>query len=78
MSPTRMPARRVFRFGRLLATLMVAGCAGMEPYEARDEREEGPKQGVFSGPGGEFVIFRSEARPNPDKEERKSKARSRE
>jgi hypothetical protein len=32
----------------------------MEPYEPRDHREEGPKQGLFSGEEGEFVIFRRE------------------
>jgi hypothetical protein len=52
----------------LLVGLMVAGggCARMEPYEARDEREEGPKQGLFSGPKGEFVIFTRKAEPVAD------------
>jgi len=51
---------------------MVTGCAGMEPYEARDEREEGPKHGLFSGSDGEFVLIRSEGNPNPEKEGKKA------
>ncbi len=72
MSLSRTPARRVLRCGSLLVALMVTGCAGMEPYEARDEREEGPKQGLFSGSDGEFVLIRSEGNPNPDKEGKKA------
>ena len=37
---------------------MVVGCAGIEPYEPRDNREEGPEKGLFTGSGGEFVIYR--------------------
>jgi hypothetical protein len=51
--------------------LMVSGCAGMEPYEARDEREEGPKQGLFSGSNGEFVIVGSKSKPDSDKQKDK-------
>jgi hypothetical protein len=45
------------RFGLLLVALTFFGCAGMEPYEPRDEREEGPKRGLLSGEAGEFVII---------------------
>lgn len=38
---------------------MVSGCAGIEPYEPHDDREEGPQKGLFTGAEGEFVIFRS-------------------
>jgi hypothetical protein len=38
--------------------LLVMGCAGVEPYEPRDHREEGPEHGLFSGERGEFVIFK--------------------
>lgn len=69
-----IPLRRVFRFGAVLAVGILAGCAGMEPYEPYDEREEGPRQGLYSGPDGEFVIFRSGRRPTPD-EEREEKKR---
>ena len=50
---------------------MVAGCAGIKPYEARDYREEGPKQGLFSGPEGKFVIFRKVDEPETDSEDSK-------
>ena len=41
-----------------MAALLVSGCAGIEPYEPRNDREEGPKKGLFTGSEGEFVIFR--------------------
>jgi len=66
MGVPRTPARRVLRYGLLLVASMVTGCAGMEPYEARDEREKGPKQGLFSGSDGEFVLIGSEGNLNPD------------
>ncbi len=47
----------------LLALLAVAGCAGMEPYSPRNNREEGPEKGVFTGSDSEFVIFRLEDEP---------------
>lgn len=49
--------------------LPIAGCAGMEPFEYRNHREEGPPGGAFSGERGEFVIFRgdeSDARDDDD------------
>lgn len=72
MNLFRTPARRVLRFGPLLVVLMVTGCAGMEPYEPRDEREEGPKQGLFSGPEGEFVLVRPKGEPEIGKEGKKA------
>jgi hypothetical protein len=50
-------------FGALLAALLVAGCAGIEPYEPHDYRQDGPKKGLFSGPAGEFVIYRKADAP---------------
>jgi len=58
----------------LLALLVVAGCSGIEPLELTNTREEGPEQGLFSGPDGEFVIYRkaegevtgNEDKPAPD------------
>ena len=47
----------------LLALLSVAGC-GMEPYEPRNAREEGPERGLLTGSDGEFVIFRHGQAPN--------------
>jgi hypothetical protein len=50
--------RQAAGFGYLvLACLLITGCAGMEPYEPRDERTEGPKRGLFSGDAGEIVIY---------------------
>jgi hypothetical protein len=37
--------------------LLVGGCAGWERFEPRDDREAGPKQGLFSGESAEFVIY---------------------
>jgi len=59
MVASRMHRRQTCPIGALLAALLlVTGCAGMKPYEPRDDRVEGPKQGLFSGEAGEFVIYR--------------------
>ena len=47
----------------MLVALLVTGCAGIEPYEPRDNREEGPEKGLFTGPEGEFVIYRKVDEP---------------
>ena len=47
----------------LVALLVIAGCAGIKPYEPRDHREEGPEKGLFTGSEGEFVIFRKADEP---------------
>ena len=44
--------------GPLLVAWLVAGCAGIKPYEPRDIREEGMEKGLFTGSEGEFVIYR--------------------
>jgi len=49
----------------LLALLAVAGC-GMEPYEPRNAREEGPEKGLFTESEGEFVIFRQGEAPKSE------------
>jgi hypothetical protein len=49
--------------GPLLVVWLVAGCAGIKPYEPRDHREEGPEKGLFTGSEGEFVIFRKADEP---------------
>lgn len=61
---TPMTGRRKSRAGPavLLALLFVAGC-GMEPYEPRNAREEGPEKGLFTESQGEFVIFRQGQAP---------------
>jgi hypothetical protein len=63
MGISRTHIRKVLQIGPLLVALMVTGCAGVKPYVARNDREEGPKQGLFSGSEGEFVIFRSADKP---------------
>jgi hypothetical protein len=44
----------------LTISAILAGCTGMSPYEPRNNREEGPEKGLFSGSQGEFVIFRGD------------------
>ena len=41
----------------LLMWLFVTGCSGITPYQPRNNREEGPEKGVFTGSKGEFVIL---------------------
>jgi hypothetical protein len=62
--------RNWLQFGPLLAASMSIGCAGMEPYEPRDLREEGPKSGLFSGAAGEFVILRRAGPPGTGAQEK--------
>ena len=52
----------------LVALLIIAGCAGIEPYEPRNNREEGPEKGLFTGSEGEFVIFRKADEPETGSE----------
>jgi len=41
----------------LVLAVVIAGCSGITPGELRNEREEGPQKGLFTGSAGEFVIF---------------------
>jgi len=50
--------RKALWIGPLLAAVLVAGCAGIKPYEPHDYRQDGPKKGLFTGSAGEFVIYR--------------------
>lgn len=52
----------------LLALLTVSACDGMEPYEPRNNREEGPERGLFTGEEGEFVIFRLRSAPKGEED----------
>ena len=45
----------------------------MTPVDLRNNREEGPEQGLFSGSQGEFVIFRGEEAAKTDHVGEKSK-----
>ena len=56
----------------LVALLVIFGCAGIQPYEPRDNREEGPEKGIFTGSEGEFVIFRKADEPKKESEDKKS------
>ena len=60
----------------LVALLVIAGCAGIEPYEPRDNREEGPEKGLFTGSEGEFVIFRKADEPETGSEAGKRSGRA--
>jgi hypothetical protein len=65
----RIHRRKVLWIGVLLvAALIIAGCAGIEPYEPRNNREEGPEKGLFTGSGGEWVIV-GPKKPETDKED---------
>ena len=64
MGISRMYRRNALWTGLLLAALLVGGCAGIEPYEPRDHREEGPEMGLVSGSDGEFVIYRKADAPD--------------
>ena len=57
MGISRTLRRKALWIGPLLV-LLVAGCAGIKPYEPRNNREEGMEKGLFTGSEGEFVIFR--------------------
>ena len=52
----------------MLVALLVSGCTGIKPYEPRDDREEGPKKGLFTGSEGEFIIFRKTDEPETGNE----------
>jgi hypothetical protein len=60
--------RKALWIGPLLVALLVIGCAGIEPYEPRDNREEGPQKGLFTGAEGEWVIFRKADEPKTESE----------
>jgi hypothetical protein len=69
----RTHRRKALWIGALLvALLVIAGCAGIKPYEPRNHREEGPEKGLFTGSEGEFVILRKADEPKKGSEDRKS------
>jgi len=37
---------------------LLAGCADMQPFDPPVAGEMNPEPGLFSGPSGEFVLFR--------------------
>ncbi len=66
----RTLGRKSLLIGPLLSALLVVGCSGIKPYEPRDDREEGPEKGLFTGSQGEWVIYRKER----DKGEQKTES----
>ena len=52
----------------LLAVLLVTSCAGIEPYDPPDYREEPPVQGLLTGEEGEFVIYKKADEPDSGSE----------
>ncbi len=69
MGILRTLRRKALWIGPLLVALLVSGCAGIKPYEPRDERNEGPERGLFTGPQDEWVILGPKA-PQRDTEEK--------
>jgi len=59
----------------LLVCIFFTGCSGITPYQPRNNREEGPEKGAFTGSKGEFVIL---APDEPAKEEGNAKKTSEE
>jgi hypothetical protein len=62
----------------LLIVFILTGCAGIKPYEPRNNREEGPEKGLFTGSEGEFVIFKRADEQNKPSEDQKSANETRE
>ena len=56
----------------LLILVIIGSCAGIEPYEPRNDREEGPEKGLFTGSQGEWVIV-GPKEPETDKEKEEEK-----
>jgi hypothetical protein len=57
MRSLRTDNRKALWISSLLVTLLLTACAGVEPFEPRDLREEGPERGMLSGADGEFVFY---------------------
>ena len=72
MGELRNHKRIALWLGILLVVSLVVGCAGIEPYKPRDDREEGPEKGLFTGSEGEWVIFRKADELKTESEAEKS------
>ena len=68
----RKLGQKALVIGLVLVVLLTAGCAGIKPYEPRNDREEGPEKGLFTGSQGEWVILGPKA-PQKDREEKNKK-----
>jgi len=62
--------RRLLAVLTLLLLFAVSGCSGITPDgEIRNNREEGPAKGLFSGSDGEFILLGpAEVEPPPEKQ----------
>lgn len=62
MSPA-MP--RLLAVAALLLPVALAGCSGLDyrPYTYTGIGDMRPRPGLFSGPDGEFVVYRKEKAP---------------
>ena len=56
----------------LLIVFVMVGCSGIQPYEPRNHREEGPEKGLLTGSEGEWVIFRKAEEQEPGSKDQKS------
>ena len=62
----------MLQMGAVLVVLLVnVCCSEIKPYEPYDHRKEGPQTGLYSGPEGEFIIFRKTGEPQKPGEEKK-------
>lgn len=59
----------------LVVLFLVAGCSGITPFEPRNNREEGPEKGLFTGSRGEFVISGGN-HPEADQQEETQKSKT--
>jgi hypothetical protein len=55
----------------LLIVVVMVSCSGIQPYEPRNHREEGPEKGLFTGSEGEWVIYRKADEKATDSENQK-------
>jgi hypothetical protein len=57
MSLCRQRGHRLIGIAALIGILLISGCSGISPDgKLRNNREEGPESGIFSGSSGEFVL----------------------
>ena len=59
----------------LFFCLVAGGCSGITPDgELRNNREEGPENGLFSGPDGEFILLGPAKEEPPAEKETQAEA----
>lgn len=51
----------------LAATVLVAGCSGIQPYDPPDYKEEPPGNGLLTGADGEYIIDVNTNQPDSNK-----------